>query len=179
MVPHHHPRQKAMTDDDIIAAVIKAESSEYTDSPGDRGGPTKYGITLATLTALRGPATTAADVEALTAADATAIYHHTYIQSPHFDAITSMSLRALVVDWGVTSGPHAPSIALQSAVGVKQDGVLGPVTLAAINGGSGATIFSSVLYQRETFYHAIASADPSQQKFLAGWLNRCEAFTYA
>ena len=167
-----------MTDDDIIAEVIQSEGSEYTDIPGDRGGPTKYGITLSTLIRVRGSAT-AADVEALTEGDARGIYRHTYIQAPHFDAITDTGLRALVVDWGVTSGPHPASVALQSAVCVKQDGILGPITFAAINSGNTAAIFSSVLNRREAFYRADAAVDPSQRKFLAGWLNRCERFRNA
>ena len=37
-----------MTDDDIIDGIIRREGSTYTNDPADPGGPTKYGITLAT-----------------------------------------------------------------------------------------------------------------------------------
>ena len=44
-----------MTEDAIITGVLKREGgSRFTDLATDRGGPTKYGITAATLGAYRG-----------------------------------------------------------------------------------------------------------------------------
>ena len=48
-----------MTTKEIIDGIIKREGG-YVDHPADRGGPTKFGITLATLEAWRGHRITAA-----------------------------------------------------------------------------------------------------------------------
>ena len=45
----------------LIAELIQREGG-YVDDPDDRGGPTKYGITLATLQAWRHTPVSAADV---------------------------------------------------------------------------------------------------------------------
>ncbi len=50
----------------IIDAILEREGDTYTNHPKDRGGPTKYGITRATLSAWRGVSVTAKDVKALT-----------------------------------------------------------------------------------------------------------------
>ena len=45
----------------------------YVNVATDKGGPTKFGITLATLAAYRDAHTTAVDVEQMSVAEATAI----------------------------------------------------------------------------------------------------------
>ena len=67
-----------MTDDDIIAAIIRREGG-FVDHAADRGGPTKYGITLAVLAAWRGKAVYGADVQALTQEEARRIYQAHYL----------------------------------------------------------------------------------------------------
>ena len=67
------------TVDQIIADVIKREGSKYTNDPTDRGGPTKYGITLRTLQAWRRSQGQTRklqphDVKILTREEAVAIY---------------------------------------------------------------------------------------------------------
>ena len=87
-----------------------------------------------------------------------------------------MGLRALLVDWGVTSGPSVAVLALQRAAGTDEDGVLGPVTVAAANRLDAGRLAAFVLAHREQFYRRIAVEDPSQERFLAGWLARCQEF---
>ena len=77
----------------IIDGIIKRESDKFTDTKGDRGGPTKYGITLKTLQAYRGPSAklNATDVERLSEDEARAIYEKVYITDPHFDLIAGLN----------------------------------------------------------------------------------------
>ena len=71
---------------DIIGEIIKREGG-FVDHPSDRGGPTKFGITLRTLRAWRGQPVTREDVRTLTKAEARQIYAERYIQSPKIDQI--------------------------------------------------------------------------------------------
>jgi len=168
-----------LTADQIIDDILRREGSKYTNDPIDRGGPTKFGITLATLSFYRGRSCTAEDVQALTEAEARRIYRDVYVVRPKFDQIKDDALRALVVDWGVNSGPGTAAKALQRAAGVTADGAIGPKTLAAVNAADPRKLHDSVLSQRESFYRRLASEDPSQQRFLSGWLNRCREFELA
>ncbi len=89
-----------MTDAAILEALLKREGG-YVHHPADRGGPTHYGITLATLARWRGHPVTAADVRALHKAEAAAIYRLWYLE-PFGDV--SPDLKPLVVDIAVMSG---------------------------------------------------------------------------
>lgn len=109
---------------------VFAEEGGYSDTPGDSGGPTNYGITLATLSAWRGRQCTAADVRALTQAQASAIYRSDYWGAVEGDYLPP-GLDLMTFDFGVTSGPGTSAILLQRVLDVEQDGIIGPVTLAA------------------------------------------------
>ena len=67
---------------------------------------------------------------------------------------------------------------LQRALGCKDDGAIGPRTLAALRGalenGFANAIAERLVEQREPFYRRLTSNEASQQRFLEGWLNRVE-----
>ena len=121
-----------MTTGEILDEVLRREGG-YVDHPHDRGGPTHYGITRATLAGWRKAAVTAEDVQRLTEAEARAIYQRQYVEAPGFDQIVDPRLRALLVDYGVHSGPRRAIMDLQRAAGVTVDGTIGPQTLAAVD----------------------------------------------
>ena len=175
----------------IIDAILRREGwPRYTDRPSDRGGPTKGGITLATLTSWRNRPVTAADVAALDEAEVRAVYRARYIEEPGFAAITDDALRALVIDSGVNHGPARAGTWLQDAVNdfagrplLKVDGAVGPKTLAAVNGADAAGLWRSVFAQRMRFYGQIITGDARKRGRTeddalnaAGWLNRLAEF---
>src|ERR1041384_4619075 len=140
---YHKRVDRMKTAADIIDDLIRREGSTYSDHPADRGGPTKYGITLRTLRAWRhriepSQITDASDVEALTEEEARAIYTAMYVINPRFIELNDVRLQALLVDCGVQHGTERATRWLQEALGVKVDGDLGPLTLAAANASSRA-----------------------------------------
>jgi len=160
-----------MTDKEIIDEILRREGGvRYTNDPSDLGGPTKYGITLRTLADWRKKPVTAADVQALDEPEARQIYVAKYLKI--FDGITNRQVRALCVDIGVNSGPSQAILMLQKTLGVKQDGVLGPVTLAAAN----SLKIKDLVAERILFYAGIVQRSPSQLRFLRGWVNRSLEF---
>ena len=104
----------------------------YVNAKTDSGGPTKYGITHKTLAAHRGVASvTAAQVKAMTLAEAEAIYRKSYWSQSGGDTLP-VGLDYAAFDFGVNSGPARAVKTLQKVVGTTQDGKLGPATLAAV-----------------------------------------------
>lgn len=160
-------------DDDIISAILRREGATYTNLPTDRGGPTKYGITLATLSAWRKVPVTADDVRLLTEVEARMIYAARYITGPGFDSIADDRLRALVVDCGVLHGQPTAARWLQAATGAHVDGVLDPASLAAIAKASPVTLYCRVLAARIRAEGADISRNPAQAQFAGGWAGRC------
>ena len=162
--------------DDIIAMILDSEGAEYTDDPDDRGGPTKFGITQGRLSDYRGHDCSPDDVRDLTVEEATQIYDSEYIVKPGFLKITNDALRAFLVDWGVNSGTGTAIKAVQRRTGCAADGALGPRTAAAINAADASALLGQLIDDREAFYRSIVARDPSQRRFLAGWLARNNRF---
>jgi lysozyme family protein len=65
-----------------------------------------------------------------------------------------------------------------NAVGgqVKEDNFVGPKTVQAINSVSPTRLFNKLLEIREDYYNKIVANDPTQARFLKGWLRRLESF---
>lgn len=166
-----------MTADEIIDEIITREGG-YSDRVQDTGGPTNYGITAATLGAWRklGRPATRAEVKALKVDEARQIYQSQYITAPRFDKIADARLRGLLVDFGVHSGPARAVKALQRAVDVPMDGVLGAQTLAALKAADAGAVYRHVLRERGELMAAILRRDKTQLVFAAGWLRRLMEF---
>lgn len=163
-----------MTNEEIINEIISFESTEYVNNPTDIGGPTKYGITSVTLghyLKLGRPATIPEVVE-LQEDTAKKIYQIKYIEAPHFDLIKNDMLRWFMVDSGVVHGPINPINWLQQILNLKKDGVFGPLTNAAMEKYDPAYILLRLLGGRAEAIGRLVTRDPTQIKFLNGWMNR-------
>jgi lysozyme family protein len=160
----------------VVDDIIRREGSEFTNDPNDYGGATKYGITQRAwddYVAHNPAAAPARSVEALTEPMAREFYQVVHVLP--FSFIVDQDVFALAVDSSVLHG--APHVAhwLQSCVGVASDGRIGPDTRSAVNGAPPAHLYTSLLRTRFIFEARTAANDPSQLKFLAGWIDRsCE-----
>lgn len=81
---------------------------------------------------------------------------------------------AFVFDYKVNSGNRAIK-ALQRIVGADDDGILGADTINKTNNYNG-NLIAALLQSRRQFYYDIVHNNPSQKKFLSGWLNRIDNF---
>lgn len=166
-----------MTTDDIINGIIRREGSKFTNDPLDKGGPTKFGITLRTLRDYHhDDAVSVDEVESLTEGEARVIYKTLYIERPKFDMLTDDRLRAFLVDWGVNSGPRVAIKALQAMLGVPADGIMGSLTAYHANTKMTDEMYDALVEDRREFCKAIVDRDPSQSKWLNGWNNRINEF---
>lgn len=162
--------------DEVIEALVRREGG-YVDHPADRGGPTKYGITRGTLSVVRGRPVSAAETAALGVDEARAIYRDLYVIRPGFDRIEDGRLREQVVDAGALHGTGWAARRLQEVAGVAVDGVIGPVTLATVNGAlSPGALARAYLRRRVHRIGRIVQADATQLPFVVGWLDRATSF---
>lgn len=185
------------TDAQIIEEIIRREGSAYTDHPADRGGPTKYGITLATLRAYwrkmqRKGVPTVANLQQLTENQARDMYWDEYVEGPGYDQIDHPALRALVVDCAVQHGQDNATVFCQKALSmlgreVAVDGKFGPKTAAAVNAEPVRVLFARILALRAAFYGQLITRDPVRVKAqesgyrlqaenALGWANRLGEF---
>ena len=156
-----------------IAYIITREGG-YVNSPADRGGPTKWGITLDTLREYtHTPALKESDVQNLTMETAKEIYRVRYINNLGLNLIEDDTLFLLAVDSAVLNGRRRTVTWLQRACGVVEDGIFGPVTRKTLNTGDYYWAFFAL---RLKHFGSLISRNSSQAIFAAGWLNRVAFF---
>jgi lysozyme family protein len=152
-----------------LAHVLKHEGG-YVNHPADPGGATNFGITAATLARARGRPVTAAEVRALTRAEAAGIYRRFY-----WDAIRGDDLAAgldhAVFDLAVNSGPARAARLLQRVLGLAEDGIVGPATLAAARDADPAGTVRALQRERLAFLRRLAT----WPVFGKGWQARVAA----
>jgi lysozyme family protein len=101
--------------------IIEAEGGEVND-PSDSGGHTKFGISKRSYPHV--------DIASLTRDRALDIYRTDYWSRAGCHDLPA-ALALVVFDHAVLSGPRTAVAALQRAVLVTADGIVGPATIAA------------------------------------------------
>lgn len=168
-----------MTNEQIAEWVILTfEGVFYTDDPVDRGGATKYGITLRTYAYWRQRyaglhTTTKGDVASMTLAQAVRVAVDVFMIESRIAELTNYRTKLAVYDYAFHSGSERAVQALQRELGLNADGVIGPITLA--REAQNIRILSLpllVLTRREEFMQEIMTKNQTQRKYLLGWWNR-------
>ncbi len=168
----------------MIDAILRREGG-YVNHPADRGGPTKYGITQKTLSAYIGRAAMEREVKALSEDVAREIYARNYYIAPGIDRLPG-SIQPFVFDSAVNHGPRRAIKFVQSVCNqagytpeLSVDGAMGPKSRQAAvwaDRQMGPLFLTALLEERRNFYRVIVRERPSQEVFLAGWMNRVDEF---
>lgn len=169
-----------MTEAQIIDGILAREGGEYSNRASDKGGATRWGVTLPALAEFRGTPVTPAQVAALTREEAYEVLEHLYVVRSGYGRIADERVRALMLDWAVNSGVARATRYLQRTLGVEPvDGDCGPQTAAAANAIDGRRVLKMLGLARQVFYIRTALQDdrlptlpPSDLDNLEGWLNR-------
>lgn len=161
---------------EILKPFILSWEGGFVNHPNDKGGPTMRGITLKTFRSFYGQGKSVNDLKALTDAQWMYIFRKGYWDVCKADKIEDQSVANLIVDWRWGSGEFGTK-RVQKCLGVKDDGIIGPITLAAINASDGSTLFATLWKDREKHFRECASKK-GQSVFLNGWLNRLNSIKY-
>ena len=70
----------------------------------------------------------------------------------------------------MNSGPGRAARGLQKVVNATQDGAIGPLTIAAVNGKGAEGVIEELSKEREEFYRSLRTFET----FGKGWLRRNE-----
>lgn len=154
-----------------LDAVLLQEGG-FADLPGDKGGPTKFGISTPVLTAWRGHPVSRSDVWNLTKDEAAQIYRERYWAKILGDLLLA-GPDLVTFDCAVNQGPGIAARFLQQAVNVTPDGLVGPNTIAALRRANPLDVIDRVSALRRARY----SSTLEFAEFGADWLRRLDQIT--
>ena len=157
-----------MQEDSKISGVI-------TDNPSDHGGRTRYGVAERFHPDLTktGYYDSMSNQEALVVADK--IYEDQYATPLYLAKINDQSVANALLSFAINQGLDQAVRIFQRAIGVDDDGKMGPKTLAAANNYSPTVLLNSLYNMEAAYYNRIVALNPTQHVFLAGWINRAKA----
>jgi len=157
----------------------------FVNDPRDRGGRTNLGITQTTLSeARKKDASLPVDVADLSETQARRIYTDMFWKRNKLDGVTKEApeIASVLFDAYVNGGGHQMAKFVQRELGIKVDGILGPNTqgeLRLLNRDQQLELAAKIINQREDRFRQLVAKDPSQQRFLNGWLNRLQQLSTA
>ena len=149
-----------------LRMLLKHEGG-FVNHPKDPGGMTNLGVTKAVYDKWIGRESTEQEMRDLTPDDVAPIYKKNYWDKVRGDDLPS-GVDWCAFDWAVNSGSGRPAKAIQRAVGAKQDGAIGPITLQAVADLDPDRIIESVYHTRQKFYEGLKTFET----FGKGWTRR-------
>lgn len=161
--------------ENLVPLILKWEGG-YVDDPVDRGGCTNMGVTIGSYRHYINSKGTCADLKKLTREQFVLVFSQ-FWNRWKADEIHNQQLANILVDWVFNSGTWGIRIP-QRLLGVKEDGIVGPVTLAALNSQDPRSFHAKVWAARLKFYEDIVRRDASQKRFLRGWKNRLNDYRW-
>ena len=144
--------------DRFIDRLLSHEGG-YVNDPHDPGGETKFGISKRSYPRL--------NIRKLTRAEAIAIYRRDFWERSRADDLPP-AVGFQLLDGAVNSGIDNATRWLQRAVGVADDGIIGPVTLGALRITDPADVVMLFLAERLQFMTGLRNW-PQHGK---GWARR-------
>lgn len=151
----------------------------YVNHPNDPGGATNKGITLKTYQYHFGKDKTVEDLKNITLEEVSYIYREGYWNKIKGDDIANQSIAELLFDFSVNSGAKTAVRKLQHILCVDADGILGDITLKALNDyPSQKELFKHIWTVRKKYYEYISKKNPDMKVFLEGWMNRLKSYQF-
>lgn len=170
--------------------ILESIEGGYVHDPLDRGGETLNGIARkfhpnwegwAIVDAIKAKGSCDTKQLALKLANEPhlqslvgAFYKKNFWDKMRLDEIKSQVVANNLYLFGVNAGTRRAVKFAQQIVGTRTDGVLGAKTLAAINATDEAHFKKTFDALEVTYYKGIVTKNPSQERFIKGWLRRAE-----
>lgn len=170
-----------MADVNKLAPFILQWEGGFVNDPDDLGGATNKGITLSTYESFcrrKGyPKPTVERLKNISRTDWIEILKTMYWDKWKADQIMNQSVANILVDWVWASGGYGIKRP-QKILGVKVDGIVGSLTISAVNACDSRELFYAIKSDRIKFIDEICESRPVNNKFKRGWLNRINAIKF-
>ena len=149
-----------------LALVLQHEGG-YVNHPSDPGGRTNLGVTQRVWEEYVGHPVDEAEMRSLTKEMVAPLYKKNY-----WDAVRGDQLPCgadyLAFDFAVNAGSFRCVKTIQRALNITADGVIGPVTVKAIQDTNAEDFINNFSKAKESFYRGLTTFPT----FGKGWLNR-------
>jgi len=149
-----------MLDFDTTFERLLGHEGDYSNDPRDPGGETKFGISKRSYPNV--------DIKNLTVEQAKEIYHRDF-WSPLMGIPPAVRFQAF--DFAVNSGIQTAIRKLQSAIGVADDGIWGPVSALRLSAMDVSDVIMLYVAERLDFWRKLSK----WPDFGAGWAGRAAA----
>jgi lysozyme family protein len=150
-----------------LAAILKEEGG-LVHHPKDPGGLTNFGVTDRVYQSwLKNNGKPPRSVKDITMAEVEIIYYQQYWVMVRGDLLPA-GLDLAVCDFAINSGVSRAAKMLQQVLGVKADGIIGNVTLAAANEQPAPQVIEQLCDARLAFVRSLGT----WKVFGNGWLRR-------
>lgn len=160
--------------------ILDVEGREYTNIKDDDGGPTKFGITMSTLSDFRHKLCMPDDVKNLTEDEARDVYRVLFWDRLQLDRAPSQMLAYVLFNQAVNFGAVKVAKKVQTILRdlgahVVIDGVFGPMSVNALISADPKKFLAEFMKKTYVSYAKSVVADPDDLKFLVGWMNRANS----
>jgi lysozyme family protein len=166
---------------ETLTDIVIEHEGGFSDVEHDKGGATKYGISFATWKARAlqdlGIEPTIESLRKITLTDAKTIYLNAYWHSKGHAQMSSVRFALMTYDWSITSGKSGREVRrfLQTTYGAKiseKGGWNDELASELTRISDQSKLYREISALRKNYYRALVSDDPTQEKFIKGWLNR-------
>ena len=162
----------------FINRLLRLEGG-YVNHKNDKGGCTCKGVTLPLFRGTYGAGLDCDDLKTISDDQAACIYKRNFWDVCKADNMHDSNIAYLLVDYAVNSGCRTAIKGVQGLLGVEMDGVVGNITIGAINAYSDPReLFDKLMGVRRQHYLRIVENNPSQKVFLKGWMNRLKEWEW-
>lgn len=160
-----------------------AHEGGYVNDPDDPGGETYKGVARKIHSKWNGwtyvdmlkrqsgfPANLEKDTDLQTAI--VDFYRLTFWDRIKGDQITDQEVAGSIFDFGVNAGVGTSVSLAQMVIGTKPDGVIGPISLDALNAFNPDHFLSAFTVAKIARYISIVKRRPTSRKYFYGWICR-------
>lgn len=165
----------------LVPHILKFEGG-FVNDPDDLGGATNKGVCYRTYklycSRKKNYVPTIEDLKNISDEEFVYILKEMYWDACRADKIASQSVANAIVDWAWNSGTVTASKEVQKVLGVDADGIIGDVTLSAINSWNPLVLFDAIQQARLDYLERICVARPINRKFENGWVRRVKSLQF-
>lgn len=154
--------------------IVLQKEGGFVNHSADPGGATNYGITIKVLSEYRKTKVSVEDVQRLSIGEAKQIYFKNYWKPIQGDQLP-IGVNLSVFDFAVNAGVSRAAKTLQKIVNVQQDGIIGLVTLKAVQTFDVEDMIERLADERVLFYKSLKTFSV----FGKGWLRRTDLIKIA